>query len=293
MQSEFSLVSSECVPMTKELASKFQDMEPSPTERDLDPLRVKHLSKKADEGQLVTFHWATALIEGKEVRMNGQHSSTMLSGLNGDFPDGLYCHMDHYKVESEKGLALLFRQFDDRKSSRGPSDIAGAYQGLYKDVRDVPKVVAKNGISGIAYYLKWIEGAPVPTGDDMWTMFDRSSDYPFLHWLGEVFTQKTGEMVHIPLIASMYSTYNADEVKAKKFWASVARGGDEYNECDPAAKLDKWLLSLKGITDTAKKPKPANKYQAGVFCYNAFVEERDVKTVKTDTKKGWFNPIVS
>ncbi|TFH49689.1 MAG: hypothetical protein E4H01_03735 [Lysobacterales bacterium] len=277
--------------MTKELAEKFCNMASSPTERLLDPKRITHLRKKAEEGLLVTFHWSIAEVEGKEVRMNGQHSSAMLTELNGDFPGNLFVHLDRYNVKNEKGLALLFRQFDDKKSSRGPADIAGAYQGLYKDVRDVPRPAAKIGIQSIAWLLKTIEGAPVPSGDDVWQLFDRSGDYPFLHWIGELFTSKTKEMTDVPIVAAMYSTYNANEIKAKAFWSLVARGGEEYDDNHAATRLDKWLLSLKEITDSQKRPKPAGKYQAAIFCFNAFVEDREVKTIRTDNKKGWITPI--
>ena len=67
----------------------------------------------------------------KRLRMNGQHSSNMLCGLNGHFPKGLKVHIDEYEVPNKPSLALLFRQFDDRKSNRSPSDVASAYQGLY------------------------------------------------------------------------------------------------------------------------------------------------------------------
>jgi len=53
-----------------------------------------------------------------------------LCDLNGHFPKGLKVHIDEYEVPNKPSLALLFRQFDDRKSNRSPSDVASAYQGL-------------------------------------------------------------------------------------------------------------------------------------------------------------------
>src|SRR5436309_15077267 len=53
--------------------------------------------------------------------MNGQHSSTMLSGLNGNFPKDLKVHLDTYEVDTPEALAILFRQFDDRKSAAPPA----------------------------------------------------------------------------------------------------------------------------------------------------------------------------
>jgi hypothetical protein len=83
--------------------------------------------------------------------MNGNHSSTALLGLNGSFPDKLVAHIDEYEVSRLDGLALLFRQFDDRKSGRSSKDVCGAYQGLYEPLREVPRDTAKLGAEGISW----------------------------------------------------------------------------------------------------------------------------------------------
>jgi hypothetical protein len=56
-----------------------------------------HLKTKAEAGQLITFHWSVARLGDKRLRMNGQHSSNMLCGLNGHFPTGLKVHLDEYE----------------------------------------------------------------------------------------------------------------------------------------------------------------------------------------------------
>ena len=83
-------------------------------------------------------------------------------------------HLDEYEVASPDGLALLFRQFDDRKSGRSPGDVAGAYQGLYEPLRTVPKGAAKLGIDGVAWYRRMIEGAPVPSGDAVYSLMQET-----------------------------------------------------------------------------------------------------------------------
>jgi hypothetical protein len=97
-------------PLTRELAEEFRNLEASPTERALDESRVKHLREKAEAGQLVTFNWSTAKLGGRKLRMNGMHSSTMLCGLNGNFPKNLKVHLDTYEVDSPEALAILFRR---------------------------------------------------------------------------------------------------------------------------------------------------------------------------------------
>src|SRR5262245_3301389 len=88
-QPGFRLIKSEVKTLTKEFAEYFRDLEASPTERELNPVRLAHLRAKADAGQLITFGWATAKIGDKTVRVNGQHSSAMLAELNGSFPTDL------------------------------------------------------------------------------------------------------------------------------------------------------------------------------------------------------------
>ena len=100
----------EVKPLTRELAEEFRDLEASPTERALDESRVRHLREKAEAGQLVTFNWSTAKLSGRKLRMNGMHSSTMLCGLNGNFPENLRVHLDTYEVDLPEALAILFRQ---------------------------------------------------------------------------------------------------------------------------------------------------------------------------------------
>jgi hypothetical protein len=84
----YRLVKSEVCDLTPELAQQFRELDPSPTERELNAARIKHLKTKAEAGQLVTFHWSVAKLGDKRLRMNGQHSSNMLCDLNGHFPEG-------------------------------------------------------------------------------------------------------------------------------------------------------------------------------------------------------------
>ena len=167
----YRLVKSEVRDLTTELAEEFRNLEASPTERELNPARIKHLKTKAEAGQLVTFHWSVARLGDKRLRMNGQHSSNMLCDLNGHFPKGLKVHLDEYEVPNKASLALLFRQFDDRKSNRSPSDVASAYQGLYEELHEVPKGPAKMAVEGACWYDRNVEGLPAPTGDDQYVRF--------------------------------------------------------------------------------------------------------------------------
>lgn len=286
----FRLKKSTTQRLTHELAERFLNMEPSPTERDLNPQRVKHLRQKAEAGHLVTFNWATADINGRTVRMNGQHSSNVLSEMRENFPEGLYVHLDEYEVDSPEGLALLFRQFDDRKSGRSVADVAGAFQGLHPKLAEVNKAVAKLGVDGIAWWRKTIEGVPVAAGDDVYNLFNEESLHPFLLWLNDIFSIKTPELRKPQIVAAMYATWDVNREEAKKFWDQVARGGIEYEDNAPSSMLDKWLKDAKDGT-LKEELKPAQYYQGCIYAWNAYREDKTLKDIKADTRKALYTPI--
>ena len=125
----FTLLNSELLSVTSELAIQIAQMPGSATERPLDDKRIDYLKGQVVAGQATVFNWAIAVRPDEtERRINGQHSSTLLAGINGDMPSGLMVNLSRYKVEDERDEILLFRQFDPKNSLRSRGDIAGAYQ---------------------------------------------------------------------------------------------------------------------------------------------------------------------
>jgi hypothetical protein len=283
----FHLIKSEVKDITPALAREFRDLEPSPTERELNPGRIKHLREKAEAGQLVTFHWSAATHGKRRMRMNGQHSSTMLCELNGTFPSGLKVHLDEYEVQSNDDLALLFRQFDDRKSGRSVGDVAGAYQGLWETLREVPKGSAKLAIDGVAWHRRNVVGMPMPAGDEVYSLFNETGLHSFVRWVGEVFSIKTPEMKRAQVVSAMYATFTVNEGDSKTFWGRVAAGGVEYEDNAPATVLDAWLKSLadkQSKNGKGKEVKPAHYYQGCIYAWNAFREDKTLKDIKYEHK---------
>lgn len=290
---QFRLTKAETLPLTPQLAEEMRDLEPSPTERELDPKRVQHLKDKATDregSKLVTFNWAKVLFKGKPYRMNGQHSSTMLCELNGEFPENLYAHVDTYEADSEESLAVLFRQFDDRRSSRSPADICGAYQGLEPALAHLPRREVQIAIQGVAWYEKNVSGVSGRAGDDIYEMLHNTKYHPFILWFCELFNKhKTGELKATTIIASIFATFHQNEPAAKAFWHDVARGGDEFNEEAPETVLSQWLLKVKDLSAGHKdKPKPGGLYNGCIQAWNAHREDKTLKSIRGDVKKGLF-----
>lgn len=285
----FELVSSETMPLTAEMAKEFSAMQASPTERPINDRRVKHLLSKAEDDLLTPFGWSVAVVDGVKYRMNGQHSSNMLNSLNGNFPDGLKVHMDTYQVPSMEGLAMLFRQFDDRVSSRGPADVAGAYQGLQPALKDVDKHSAKMAVEGISWQRKNIVGLPTQDKDDRYGLFNELELHGFIIWSGELLSKKTPEMKRVPILSAMFATFDTNEQKAREFWELVSRGGEEYEDNDATTILSDWLL--KALNGEFKiKPKPAEFYNASIYAWNAWRESREIKKINISKIKDNIEP---
>ena len=286
----FVLINSEVRPLTMELAIKHRDTVASPTEREVNPLRIKHLTEKFKAGYAVPFHWATAKLGENIFRMNGLHSSTALSGLNGSFPEKLVVHFDEYSVETKDDLAVLFRQFDDRKSSRTPSDVAGAYQGLFDNLADISRPTAKLGLEGYAWWAKNVEGLPVPKGDDLFSMFGEQNLHDFLHFLGEIYSIKTPEMKRPQVAAALYATFSSNQADARKFWGDVARGGTT-DDSEASTVLDTWLKEVKEDEDCIPNFKPGHLYQGCIYAWNAFRDHKTLTSIRYDVRKGFLKTI--
>ena len=68
---------------------------------------------------------------------------------------------------------------------------------------------------------------------------------------------------------------------------AVSCGGVEYEDQHPSTVLDAFL---KSIVENKKKVelRPANFYQACIYAWNAYREDKTLTSVKYDTKKGLY-----
>ncbi len=292
---KFRRVHSEVKPLTRELAQKYHEMEASPTERELKPGRVKHLQQKIEAGHAVAFHWASAQLKdvGKNLRMNGNHSSTALLGLNGTFPDNLIAHIDEYEVDHLEGLAQLFRQFDDRASGRSSKDVCGAYQGLYEDLRGVPVDIAKLAVEGVNWARKFFdnpEGLPDYKGDDVGILFGETTLHSFVRWVGlDIFSSKTPELKRREIVAAMYVTFKAENLQdeAREFWIEVARGGKEFEPKAPSTILDGELKEFYETKEGCGDQKPANFFNGCLFGWTAHRRDKQIDRIDWSLSKGF------
>jgi len=115
-------IGTKIAPLTRDLASRFATMTAAPGERPLKEKRVQFLRNELESGQFFSPKWATAQLGDRTYRVNGQHSSHMLTQANGSFPSGLSVIIDEFSVDSEAELGELFTRFDPPESVRPPRE---------------------------------------------------------------------------------------------------------------------------------------------------------------------------
>lgn len=277
---------SEELPVTHALAAKFSTMLASPTERGLDDGREDYLKGQVTGGLAIPFKWAIGMLDGVEYRLNGLHSSTMLTKLDGSLPEGLIAHIDYYDVDDMEGLVLLFQQIDPRWSARSKGDVAGAHQGVVPALVAVPRDPAKRGVDGVAWYLRHVIGVPVPAGDAVYTLFNDQRYHDFLIWLGQTLSVKTRELHRNPIIAAVWGTYEKDPIQAKDWWREVARGGTD-DEKAPATVLDTWLRNLISNDKAREKVKEGNIFQGCIFAWNSMRNGKAPSNLRFNVDKGF------
>jgi len=286
----FTLRSSKTVPLTKEVLDQFRALPASPVERGLDKRHVTILKEKIEAGKGIPFTWATAILEGQEIRCNGQHSSEALSQFNGSLPEGLMIHRDIYDVETEYALVNLFRQFDDRITGRTPLDVAGAYAKLEPDLAGLDMKVVKLAAEAIIFYDTAIVGGAKVIGDDCYEVLHEKATHDFIAWLdGSIFSSKTKELAYKPVIAAMWATWQANSGETKVFWDHVARGGVAGDDTHPASQLDTALTEMK--EKTIDRPKPAALYFGCISAWNFYRAGNKPRAIKFDSKKGHVDPV--
>lgn len=290
----FRLLTADVVDLTPDVLKEFRGLDASATERELDKTRVKYLNDKVIDGLAVSFRWATAKLNGKTIRINGQHSSIMLEQMLstlGQMPPGLKVLREHFEVRDLDSVALLFQQYDARGSSRDVADIAGVYQAIHDELNEIPRPIGRLAIEAYVWFQRSVQQLPnIPVGDGVYTLFGDHGLYPYIKWLAELHTVKTKELKNKAVMAAAFGTFETNERGARDFWDSVSRGGDPDEEDQPESVLDKWLIEM---TDPKKRPDGfgvKNLYQGCVYAWNAVRDNKRINSIRHDVKKS-FSPI--
>lgn len=282
---DFHIIAAETKPLTPELVAWFCGLPDSTVDRMLDRKRIKFLDAKRQAGELLTFQWAVAVFNDKETRLNGHHSSVMLSQCPpAEFPVGCFVHLDYYELETPEVFPYVFRQFDAPQSARKAPDVARNYMAQHEELSGIPLAIGKLAVEAVAFHHNQVSHVAFITADDRYELFNQRSLHPFLLWVAKVIEEEDAkEFKNLGIMAAMYGSYAVNPDNADEFWRHVAKGGVTLADDAPVRRLSEWLMAAINNKLTFTTPQ---KYNAGAYCWRAWRDQRaTIKEIKWQVGK--------
>lgn len=191
-------------------------------------------------------NWAIAYCKEtkQKYRINGKHTSTMFSGMNGEFPKGLYVVLEEFECDTLLDVADVYCTYDQKKSARTNGDINRIFAAVEPDFDDVPARSINAIISGISYAL-WEDSYYSQDAESRAQLILTNKEFAlFVHSIlsdGEAKDAK--RCARSPVIAAMFLSWKKSKTDAAKFWAAVRDGTGAKPE-DADRKLNKLLLTV-------------------------------------------------
>lgn len=228
--------------VTKAIVKEFADMEPAPRDRPLSERRVEVYKKIAEQGGFRPLTWASAKCgeTGSVYRVNGKHTSTMLSRLD-KLPDDLYVTVDRYYCDELDDVAKLYATFDSRLQSRNTADINRSFASCVPELGEVAARTINLVVSGIAFHQYGTDYSRLQPAERAEALLEH---HGFAVWAHNLFGHSDNTNPHmkrVAVFAAMFGSYCVSKSDAEKFWVAVMEEtGTSPNL--PDRKLARFLL---------------------------------------------------
>ncbi len=264
--------------ITRTLAEHFRDMPACERDRPLSDRRLAFLAKEAKEERLRPPEWASAYcVEDKtEYRVNGKHTSTLLSGTDIN-ANGHYVVVSKYKCQTREDVASLYATFDSKKSARTNRDINLVFAGSLPELQDVVSTTIHLASSGMAF-AKWEAAEGARSAEERAALLLEHPEFVlWLHHMVGKGSEGVGRDRDIlrrkPVAAAMFKTWMKSRPQSEAFWNAVRDASDASNK-NPSRTLNKYLLTIgvrtgRGMMRTRTAP-PREIMCKSVTAWNAF-----------------------
>ncbi len=241
-------------------------------------------------GQWRPCVWAKAVCKenGSTYRVNGKHTSTLLSTLSSEFTD-LHVVIETYECETLEDIGRLYGTFDASINSRTASDINRAFSATVPELANLPKKIIDTSASGLALFAA---GGVTSSVASLFSPTERAEmlleHTDFVLWLYEVINDTSGKYQHFlrqGVVAAMRATYLRSKKDATEFWSLVRDEAGEKPTC-PDRQLARWLLTTavrpnsSGQGGHTKKADSREFYAVCVQMWNNWRKGEDVKLIK-------------
>lgn len=271
--------------VTKQLATKFRDMEPVPHDRPLNPRRLEAYRKMLSAGLFRPVQWATVHCNETQTtyRVNGKHTSNLFAEYE-ELPQGLHATIEHYHCDDLNDVARLYATFDSRAQVRTTNDINRAFAAIDPDLSELPTKIINLCVTAIAYSKHGEKYTQVPAAERAECLLD-DQNKSFVAWvhlvLGSSSSKESSRLLwRSSVVAGMHASYQKSRRDANEFWLAV-RDGTGATPKKPDRVLNRFLLGKAVIGSKTTRHSsglvsPREMYVKCLHAWNAW--RRDMTT---------------
>lgn len=237
-------------PLTPAVAAEHASLQQIDGDRKLSTSRTRFLKDRVEKGLFHSPDWAVAYYGGAKLRINGKHSSTMLAGMNGEFPHGLSVTIKQFQCDAPADLATLFDQFDAPQSARSKNDSTNVHKHLHDELKGISTTNVNVAIAGVVWLLRETSGAFF-TAEDMRQLVHQETEF-----ITDVNIYAGTRRLKRPgIMAAMYATRGNNREEWSAFWNAVRDQSHEDSK-NGSRVLGKFLeLSMYNPLEPGTKTK--------------------------------------
>jgi hypothetical protein len=203
--------------------------------------------KQLAEGSFRPVTWASAYCEETDTiyRVNGKHTSTLLSGID-PLPKDFYVTVERYTCPTLDGVARLWATFDSSVATRTGNEIINSFASTVSEFAGVKQKTCSLAVIA-ASYQKWdmdfYNSSRVAERAEL--LLDHVD---FVLWLDTILYPKDGNarrakhLLRGPVVAAILGTWLSSEESSDSFWRHV-RDEDQAQGL-PTRVLAKWLSEV-------------------------------------------------
>lgn len=232
--------------VTKALAKEFAEMEPVPRDRPLSERRLQVYARLLNEGAFRPVTWAKAVCKetGGVYRVNGKHTSILLSGLK-VMPE-FYVTVEEYACDNLDDVAHLYSTFDSRMQSRTAGDINASFAGTVPELREMSLRTINASVAGMGWHI-WQGNIGTTQAAERAELILEHPE--FVLWLSDLLgsgasgsVTRSRHLARQGTVAAMFATYQKAKGPATTFWEAVRDETGDKPEF-PDRKLARYLLT--------------------------------------------------
>lgn len=270
------------VKITRKLAQEYALMERAPHDRELQPRRLDHINRIINENRLRPPEWVSAycLATSTLYRINGKHTSTVISGLN-KIPDHLKAITSKYECATLEDVADLYATFDAKFTSRSARDIYTVFGQSHPALTDVQTHVLALCAAGITYGIHESGKGRVPVEERARKLLENPEFVLFVASLN-IRAAEFRWLARSAVVAAMYKVWMKSKTGCVSFWKSV-RDGDDPDPQSASRVLQRWLMttSLSSKNSVHTETNRSTDHEMLSRCILAYNSWRKGKALET------------